>query len=55
MSTDTPYTLTLSGEELAIVRAALSAMLDDFGHDEADQLRAIKALISKLPPHQPAA
>jgi hypothetical protein len=43
-------TLELTDEELRIVQAALHSYLDDFGHEEADVLRAIKALIAKLPP-----
>jgi hypothetical protein len=42
-------TIELTDEELNIVRAALHSYLDDFGHEEADVLRAIKALIAKLP------
>ena len=45
-------TIDLSDEELRIVHAALHSYLDDFGHEEADVLRAIKALIARLP--QPA-
>jgi hypothetical protein len=43
-------TIELTDEELRIVQAALHSYLDDFGHEEADVLRAIKALIAKLPP-----
>ena len=43
------HTLELTDEELRLLHAALHAYLDDFGHDEADVLRGIKALISKLP------
>jgi len=43
-------TIELTDEELRLVQAALHSYLDDFGHDEADVLRAIKALIAKLPP-----
>jgi hypothetical protein len=42
-------TLELTAEELRLVAAALHSYLDDFGHEEADVLRAIKALIAKLP------
>jgi hypothetical protein len=31
------------------VRAALHAYLEDFGHEEADILRAIKGVLAKLP------
>jgi hypothetical protein len=44
------YTIELSDEELRLLQAALHSYLDDFGHEEADLLREIKALISKLPP-----
>jgi hypothetical protein len=43
------HTIELSDEELRILRAALRSYLDDFGHEEADVLRAIKRLIAKLP------
>jgi hypothetical protein len=43
------HTIELSDEELRLVHAALHSYLDDFGHDEADVLREIKALIAKLP------
>ena len=33
-------TLELTDEELTLLRAALHSYLDDFGHDEADVLRA---------------
>jgi hypothetical protein len=42
-------TIELTDEELRMVYEALRSYLDDFGHDEADVLRAIKALIAKLP------
>jgi hypothetical protein len=41
--------IELTDEELRMVYEALRSYLDDFGHDEADVLRAIKALIAKLP------
>jgi hypothetical protein len=43
-------TIELTDEELRILHQALRSYLDDFGHDEADLLRAIKALLAKLPP-----
>ena len=43
------HTIELTDEELRILHEALRSYLDDFGHDEADVLRAIKALIAKLP------
>ena len=43
------YTLELTDDELRLLRSALQSYLEDFGHDEADVLRAVKALIAKLP------
>jgi hypothetical protein len=41
--------IQLTDEELRIVRAALHAYLDDFGHEEADILQVVKAILAKLP------
>ncbi|MEN3310737.1 MAG: hypothetical protein V7645_66 [Actinomycetota bacterium] len=46
------HTIELSDQELTLLHSALHAYLDDFGHEEADVLRELKALIAKLP--QPA-
>ena len=43
------HMLELTDEELRLLQAALHAYLDDFGHEEADVLRLVKALIAKLP------
>jgi hypothetical protein len=43
------HTIELTEAELRLVHSALHAYLDDFGHDEADVLRAIKAVLAKLP------
>jgi hypothetical protein len=43
------HTIELTDEELRVLYSALHAYLDDFGHEEADVLRQIKALLSKLP------
>jgi hypothetical protein len=43
------HTLELNDEELRLVRAALTSYLEDFGHEEADLLRAIKAILGRLP------
>ncbi len=43
------HKLELTAEELRLIQAALKSYLDDFGHEEADMLREIKALIAKLP------
>ena len=42
-------TIELTDDELKIIHNALRSYLDDFGHDEADILRAVKALLGKLP------
>jgi hypothetical protein len=41
--------IQLTDEELRIVRAALHSYLDDFGHEEADILQVVKAILAKLP------
>jgi hypothetical protein len=43
------HTIELNDDELRLLQEALRSHLDDFGHDEADVLRAIKALLAKLP------
>jgi hypothetical protein len=43
------HTIELDEDELRLLYNALHAYLDDFGHEEADVLRSIKALIAKLP------
>jgi hypothetical protein len=43
------HTIELTDDELRLLRAALHSYLDDFGHEEADVLRDLKALIAKLP------
>jgi len=43
------HTIELTDEELRLLHAALRSYLDDFGHDEADVLRALKQLLAKLP------
>jgi hypothetical protein len=43
------HTIELSDDELQLLNSALHAYLDDFGHEEADILRRIKALLAKLP------
>ena len=47
------HTIQLTDDELRLVEAALHSYLDDFGHDEADVLRQVKALIAKLPDDVP--
>ncbi len=43
------HTIELTDAELRLLHAALHSYLDDFGHDEADVLRAAKELLAKLP------
>jgi hypothetical protein len=43
------HTIELDDDELRLLQSALHSYLDDFGHDQADVLRRIKALIAKLP------
>lgn len=43
------HTIELTEDELRLVRSALHAFLDDFGHEEADVLRRIKQVLAKLP------
>jgi len=42
-------TIELTNDELHLVRSALRAFLDDFGHEEMDVVRRLKALLGKLP------
>jgi hypothetical protein len=43
------HTIELNDEELKLLRNAVHAYLNDFGHEEADMLRQIKQLMEKLP------
>ena len=43
------HTIELTDDELRLLHSALHAYLDDFGHEEADVLREIKAVLAKLP------
>jgi hypothetical protein len=43
------HTIELTDDELRLLHSAVHAYLDDFGHEEADVLREIKALLAKLP------
>ena len=43
------HTIELNDEELTLLRAAVHSFMDDFGHDEMDVLRQLKALLEKLP------
>jgi hypothetical protein len=44
--------IELTDDELRLLRAALKAFLDDFGHEEADLVARIRALIAKVPEAQ---
>jgi hypothetical protein len=41
-------TIELTDDELRLVLSAVKSYLDDFGHEEADVLRRLKALLEKL-------
>ena len=43
------HKIDITDEELRLLHSALHAYLDTFGHEEADVLREVKALIAKLP------
>ena len=43
------HTIEFNDDELRLLYEALHAYLDDFGHEELDVLRAVKALLAKLP------
>jgi hypothetical protein len=45
------HTIELTDDELRLLQNALHAYLDDFGHEEADVLRSVKALLAKLELH----
>ena len=49
------HTLELTDEELRLLRAALHSFFDDFGHEEADVVARIRALMAKLPDVEPDA
>jgi hypothetical protein len=43
------HTIEVTDEELKLLRNAVHAYLNDFGHEEAETLRQIKQLMEKLP------
>ena len=43
------HTVELTEDDLKLLREALHAFLDDFGHDEMDVVRRIQELLEKLP------
>ena len=46
-------TIHLSDEELAITRHGMTAYLHGFGHDEADTIVLIRAVLARLAAAQP--
>ena len=46
-------TIHLTDEELAMARHALTAYLRSFGHDEADTIVIIRAVLARLAAAQP--
>ena len=42
------HTIDLTDEELRLLRAAVHAFLDDFGHEEQDVVIALKQLLAKI-------
>ena len=42
------HTIELTDEELRLAVNAVRSFLEDFGHEEADLLRKIKELLTKL-------
>jgi hypothetical protein len=42
------HTIELNDQELRLLREAVHAFMDDFGHEEIDVLRQLKALLAKL-------
>jgi hypothetical protein len=43
------YTVELNDAELQLVRSAISAYVQHFGHDEADVLHDLKAVLARFP------
>ncbi|HJW21324.1 MAG TPA: hypothetical protein VJ506_02730 [Candidatus Limnocylindrales bacterium] len=43
------FPIELSPDELALVRAALEMLEDTLGHEEADELAEVQALLRRLP------
>jgi len=46
---ETAYRLELTAAQLKITHTALKAMLDGFGHDEADVKHVVMEVLAKLP------
>jgi hypothetical protein len=42
------HTIDLDDDELRLLREAVHAFLDDFGHEEQDVVNALRALLEKI-------
>jgi hypothetical protein len=42
------HTIELTPDELRLVREAVHAFLDDFGHEEQDVVNALRAVLAKI-------
>jgi len=42
------HTIEMTDEELRLLREAVRAFLNDFGHEEQDVVNALRALLAKL-------
>jgi hypothetical protein len=42
------HTIELNPDELRLLREAVRAFLDDFGHEEQDVVNALRALLAKI-------
>ena len=47
---ETAYRLELTPAELKVTHTALKSLMNDFGHDEHDVQRIVRAVLDKLPP-----
>ena len=47
---ETAYRLGLTPAELKVTHTALKSLMNDFGHDEHDVQRIVRAVLDKLPP-----
>jgi hypothetical protein len=47
---ETAYRLELTPAELKVTYSALKSLMNDFGHDEHDVQRIVRAVLDKLPP-----
>jgi len=42
------HTIELTPDELRLVREAVHAFLDDFGHEEQEVVNALRAVLTKI-------